>query len=97
MQAFGAWLREPEVYAKYHKGFNKNDNIQLTPWKLDGRSYNREVVAYLPVKAPAWFRKAIGMKHCPSPCPSTSGQRYVMQCLAAGFLPHWCQGRLEAS
>ena len=60
LQKFGGWLRNPEVYAQFHKGFNKNDRINLTPWKLEGRSYTREVVAYLPVRAPAWFRKSIG-------------------------------------
>lgn len=63
LQAFGAWLREPEVYANFHKAFNNNDRISLTPWKLEGRAYTREVVAYLPVNAPQWFRKAIGLWH----------------------------------
>ena len=67
MQAFGAWLREPEVYAKFHKAFNDNDRINLTPWKVEGRAYNREVVAFLPVNAPTWFRKAIGQRCGPQP------------------------------
>jgi hypothetical protein len=62
LQKFGDWLRKPEVYAQFHKDFNHNDRIKLTPWKLEGRSYNRETVAYLPVRAPAWFRKSIGQQ-----------------------------------
>ena len=62
LQKFGGWLRNPEVYAQFHEGFNNNNRIKLTPWKLEGRSYNREVVAYLPVRAPAWFRKSIGQQ-----------------------------------
>lgn len=60
MQRFEAWLRQPEVYFEFHKSFNDNESITATPWKLAGREYTREVVAHLPVKAPAWFRKAIG-------------------------------------
>ncbi len=71
MQGFGAWLREPEVYANFHKAFNNNDRITLTPWTLEGRAYNREVVAYLPVNAPHWFRKAIGTLHGSSLCFAT--------------------------
>ena len=96
LQAFGAWLREPEVYANFHKAFNDNDRIQLTPWTLEGRAYNREVVAYLPVNAPHWFRKAIGLWHGHQPCSTTC------RCLQEAFwrlpvnAPHFSR-RLEAS
>lgn len=88
MQAFGAWLREPEVYANFHKAFNNNDRITLTPWTLESRAFNREVVAYLPVNAPHWFRKAIGTAHAFAPRSSTC----ACSCTWLGGAPHCLEG-----
>ena len=66
MQSFEGWLREPEIYVDFHKRFNKNDRIKITPWKLEGRSYNRESVQLIPLRAPGIIRKAIGAQQGPA-------------------------------
>ncbi|CAL8470019.1 g9561 [Coccomyxa elongata] len=54
------WLKDPEMYVRYHEEYNNNKRITISDWKVAQNVAEREVIFLMPLQAPSILKKTIG-------------------------------------
>lgn len=54
------WLKDPEMYIRYHEEYNNNNRITVSEWKVAQNVAERDVIFLMPLQAPSILKKTIG-------------------------------------
>ncbi|BDA44034.1 hypothetical protein COCOBI_05-2180 [Coccomyxa sp. Obi] len=54
------WLKDPEMYVRYHEEYNNNKRITVSEWKVAQNVAERDVLFLMPLQAPSILKKTIG-------------------------------------
>ncbi len=60
VQELCKWLKDPEMYVRYHEEYNHNKRITISEWRIAQNVAERDVIFLMPLQAPSILKRTIG-------------------------------------
>ncbi len=80
------WLKDPEMYVRYHEEYNHNKRITISDWKVAQNVAERDVIFLMPLQAPSILKRTIGDRlHTSLLCLIKSARHAEVL-----WVPTWC-------